>query len=227
MDWKKVLFWVVYPVVMAALCVFLVCKVKSCVDALPERAVEAGRALVPAKMPASAERWFARVESAAAVTPAATRRPLFGTERTPGTELTILPGDMSPGDTLKLFVGRDGTVENRGRDSVTVSVVRVLKPWVQWDPGAGWCVLAGAGRYERSIIREWQGMHFDLALKGKLVDFPVFETGFEIGAPVVYVASSGVGVGVDLKHDILEFVTLDVGWFYPEQAVRVGVGVCF
>lgn len=231
--------WKLWPYVVSALivlgvCIWLTCKFKGCVDKVEEKltgktAAEEvllglrGHDPIAEDGNGSCPRPVAPKKK---VKPSATKRPWFGTEETEGTEIVAVPaGDSSSHkDTIQLHVSETGTVTNLGEDSIMLQVTRVEKPWIQWDPGMGFCVLAGSGNRRESLIRDWQGMHLDLALQAKLVDLPVFQTGIEIGLPVLYVATSGVGLGLNVKHDAAEWLTVGGGYMWPGEEVQFGVG---
>ena len=226
-------------VVLAILLLVTVCKVKACAERVPgfQGSRVLGEALIEQVGlvgPVGQEPESELVAPGAKVRPTGIRRPVFGTEESEGIEVEIkrqiAKGKLQNEDTVRIRVGRDGRVTNLGADTLSIAVTRVGPAWIQWDPSGGVCVLAGLGRREGSLVQEWNGLHLDLSGKLKLIDFPLGLTGVELGLPVFYVATSGVGLGVDMKHDRLEFLTLDVAYLYhgPTQSEWcVGVGVGF
>lgn len=157
-------------------------------------------------------------------TPQPARRPVFGTEESQGTEIVVPVVPAVQPETVRLFVGRDGKVENRSGETVVLGVRKVGPAWIQWDPAFGLCAMGWTGKRDMALVREWHGLHLDAGVKMKLLDFcPAL--GLEVGLPALYVTTAGPGVGVDLKHDAVEWLALDAGWFPFAGEWQVGVSV--
>jgi hypothetical protein len=154
--------------------------------------------------------------------PRASRRPVFGTERSEGEEIVVQwPSDQVK-DSVGLFVAKDGTVRNTGKTTVRVRVTKVGPAVVQWDPSAGLSAVVGPPHDDFPSPLHLAGYPVDVGLKAKLVDIvPV--AGLEFGLPTVHLSSAGIGVGVDVKLGCFEHVALD-GVYWP-LARTWGVGV--
>jgi hypothetical protein len=162
--------------------------------------------------------------------PSASRRPVFGTERTKGTEITLTNNDghgLTPTESLKVFVGEDGTVRNLGRETLSVKVTRVGPAFIEWDVHGGIVVLGGLKRDSACVMRPLatvKGYAVDGAVKLKLLDvIPV--PGLEIGLPIGYLTTSGPGVGFDVKLHALEHVALDGVWLPMVRTWAAGLSI--
>lgn len=233
MKSEKVIVWAVGAIAVAVL-LGLTCAVRSCAERSAQRDIDlVKRAVggVASMTTGSGPEEPSIVLPGKTAGPTRTRRPVFGTERTEGTELIVGrhtdEHGLSQTDTaaLRLKVRPDGSVQNQGKETLSVSVMRVSPPWIQWDPSFGFAVMVGQDHPDYPVLQHVGPYALDAAIKGKLIDLPVFRTGIEVGLPCVYFGTAGPGVGLDLKHHLVERLALDGAYWPLTRTFSVGASV--
>lgn len=152
--------------------------------------------------------------------PTREQKPMFGTERTGGTMIVI---PRPPAETIKVFVRRNSTVQNIGKQPIQVNVIKVKAPLFQFDPAIGVSVLVAPYNSTTALfnIAKWHG---DVYAKLKLIDVCPLGN-IDIGIPLLYFGTGGWGVGIDIKHGSMEVISADIAFLPSQQKVHFGVAI--
>lgn len=210
--------------VIAAVCFGIVCQVKSCAQRVREAAREVAGlprsfSLLGPKARQTEPQKPSIVPPGQSAPPGASRRPVFGTEKSEGTEITT-----ENTESTKVFVRKDGTVVNLGSDTLVMRVTKVGPAWVEWDPSVGVCAFVSKDREEWKPVARRGGYALDVSGKLKLMDFrPLY--GLQIGIPTLYATTGGFGAGLDVKLTGLEWLALDAIWLPAVKRVAVGLSL--
>jgi hypothetical protein len=229
---KSIVVYALVAAAVAVVCLALVCQVRNCVKHVSDAArITAGLSGSFASLTRNSGQTEPSQPSIVppghSALPRASRRPVFGNEHTEGTEITLTPTDehgLTPTDTLKLRVGKDGAVTNLGRETLSIRVVKVGPAWIEWDLSLGLCAFVSKDREDWRPVARRGGYALDVGGKLKLLDIrPTL--GLQIGIPALYATSGCFGVGCDFKVTGMEWVSLDVGYFPFAKRAAVGIGL--